>query len=663
MVFCYNSLVSSAHQQNSLLIIGLTPSLLEKPVLWFTKNRERIINMRKLPSWWKHNTILIEERTQKKLSELLRQLTELGYQKIVYHPTGMPTLQRGEFLHHGSTITLYPVNEKSPWSIEFAGNTIDSLQRQQRVEYAADTIAVRDGLAGIKEGDYVVHLDHGIGIYRGLAKHAHVGAKQYFRIAYAPARAGGEPDMLFVPTAQKQKLALYVGFRIPQIHRLGTPLWVKTKKRAREEIVAFAKQLLASWKTRAQATRLPYAPDPLEQQIWMDFEHEETPSQQQTLEEIFTDMARAEPMDRLLVGDVGFGKTEVALRVALRACLNGKQVALLCPTTVLADQHATVFTKRFNALLNVVRYTRLESDKQIRSIRERAANGTVDIVIGTHRLLKSVYFQRLGLLIIDEEQRFGVRQKELLKERHPAIDILTCSATPIPRTLSLAISRIRPTSFLTHAPVGRMAPHTIVLPFDTGVLREAITRELAQNGQVYILANRIQTIHQTKHFLDILFPYVKKKILHGQLPEKDIVLIMHEFREGKFPLLISTTIIENGLDISNANTLIVENASRLGLAQCHQLRGRVGRGFKPSYAYFFYPQRKLTDEATKRLEALKNTQQLGAGLRIAELDLEIRGAGNILGKEQAGTVNTIGWNLYYQMLAEALEEMNNNEGL
>ncbi|MBI2175255.1 MAG: DEAD/DEAH box helicase [Parcubacteria group bacterium] len=638
----------------TLLIIGLTPSLLEKPVLWFAKNKDRILRMRRIPSWWNTHTLLLEEEDSQKLSVLLRRLNELGYRKTPAARASAPMLRRGEFFHLGATLAIFPINEKMPWSVEFSGDCIETIRPQTFVEHDVAPVQLTDRLTSLKEGDYVVHADHGIGIFCGIIQRR---GTDYFRIAYAPARKGGVADMLRVPTAQQKKLSPYLGFRVPAVHRLGTPLWLRTKKRTERDIVAFAKEILASWEQRVMHRRAPYLPHLFEEKAWEEFAYTETASQQRALGEIFKDMEREESMDRLIVGDVGFGKTELALRAAIRAMLNGRQVALLCPTTVLADQHAALFSRRTAALpVNIRRFTRMESKREIAQTKNGLSRGTVDMLIGTHRLLHSADFRNLGLLIIDEEQRFGVAQKELFKKRYPAVDVLTLTATPIPRTLSMALSSVMATSALTEAPFGKMTPETTVASFSPELVREAIMRELKRGGQVYYLANRIRAIARTLDWLDALLPGIPKRVLHGRLPEHAIIKTMRDFRNGAFPLLISTTIIENGLDISNANTLIVADAGRLGLAQSHQLRGRVGRGAQKSYAYFLYNPKTQTEDGRRRLAVLAQTQFLGAGMRIAERDLEIRGAGNLLGKDQSGVANKIGWNLYYQMLSRALEE-------
>lgn len=653
---------------DSMLIAGLTPSFLEKPLSWWQKNESNIIKKRAINPYLSRNTYSIFKEQRLSQMEFLRILSELGYQKT----NGI--VAKATFKHLGSVIILYAINQKFPYAIEWRANTVEDIREHPAVEkteeftYAAGKTPDPHRL---KTGDYVVHIDHGIGIFRTIKDGNYI-------IEYAPARRGGPPDMLFVPIEQSKRLSMYLGLRTPVTHRLGTSLWQRIKKKAKEDIIQFASELAALYKKRTRIRRTPFLPFPeIENEIWEAFPYEETSDQTQALHDIFNDFSKPEPMERLVAGDVGFGKTEIALRAALRVIANGKQTAMLAPTTILADQHANLFKKRFEKFpIQVERLTRLESKISSRQILEGLRKGTTDLVIGTHRILqKDVVFKNLGLLIIDEEQRFGVRDKELLKERFPSTDILSLTATPIPRTLAFSLSGIRPMSQLKEAPRGRQAPLTHVLPFSEKIIKSALLAEKKRGGQVYYLANRIRHIPDIEKRLGKLVPHMKKGIIHGRLPEKEIVRVMQDFRSGKIDILISTTIIENGLDISSVNTLIVENASLLGLAQAHQLRGRIGRGKEQSCAYFFYPIRSisaiyplsdvghpllgnrnmLTAKAERRLNILEELSYLGAGVEIAKRDLEIRGAGNILGKEQSGVAYKIGWNLYYEMLNEALE--------
>ncbi|MEK9166166.1 MAG: DEAD/DEAH box helicase, partial [Patescibacteria group bacterium] len=538
--------------------------------------------------------------------------------------------------------------------IEFIGKEIASIEEAALVPHKKTFPKVAS--LRLEAGDYVVHEDHGIGIFREVREHA---KEKYFILEYAPARKGGEPDRLLVPEKFAKKISPYAGLSDPAIHRLGSPLWGKTKRKAREDIIAFAKELLALYQARAKVTRPPYLPDEAEKALAESFLHQETPSQQRAREDIFRDFEKPEPMERLVLGDVGFGKTEVALRAAFRAIVNGKQVAVLAPTTVLAEQHLETFGARLSPLgVQVARLSRLDNREATRKTLKEAREGTADILLGTHRLLsKDIEFKNLGLLIIDEEQRFGVKHKETLKKRYPRADILYLSATPIPRTLAFSFSKIRPMSIINDPPLGKQAVETFVLPTSKKIIQDAIAYELERGGQVYFLSPRITKMPFLRNQLEKLFPKIAKALLHGRMPEEQIIRTMHDFREGKVRILISTTIIENGLDISRANTLIVDDATKLGLAEAHQLRGRIGRGTEKAHAYFLYSSKYLTPKAKERLEALLDFQELGAGFEIAKRDLEMRGAGNILGREQSGVMNRIGWNLYFQYLSESLEEI------
>ncbi|MBI2610189.1 DEAD/DEAH box helicase [Candidatus Giovannonibacteria bacterium] len=633
-----------------IIIFAPTPSFLERGDLALEKDIEKYRALRIRNNFWQRNTLIIETGKYIKPTELARKLTDLGYEK--YPLSAESHIHKGEFSWTGGLITIFPINSPTPITIEFIGNEIAAIEEAKIVSHKS--VFEKKTEHKFEPGDFVVHEDHGIGIFRRYSD----TNEQFLILEYAPARKGGEPDRLFVPQKVSDKVAPYLGLRNPKINRLGTPLWFHTKKKAKEDIIKFAHELLALYQTRADVKRNSYDASELEKEIWENFQFEETPGQKKALEDIFSDFSKNEPMERLVIGDVGFGKTEVALRAALRVILNGKQAALLAPTTVLADQHAQVFKERFEALgLNVARFTRLEKSAAVRNIKKFVLEGKTDILIGTHRALsKELEFKSLGLLIIDEEQRFGVRQKETLKKKYPEVDILYLSATPIPRTLAFSISKIRPMSFISDPPEGRKPIVTFILPRTDKIIKEAIAREIERKGQIYFLVPRIEKIGFIKNKLDKLFPKVKKAVLHARLPEKDLVKSMHDFREGSVELLISTTIIENGLDISNVNTLIVENSALLGLAQAHQLRGRIGRKEIQAYAYFLYPSKKLTPLAQERLETLVSFQELGAGFEIAKKDLEIRGAGNVLGREQSGVINKIGWNLYFQYLSESLDE-------
>lgn len=638
---------------NEILIIAPTPYFLERGGLNLGENIGEYKKLRAHNNFWRRNTVIIEIEAAKKPMELTREFTDIGYARRT--PGG--DLHKGEFFQQGGLITIFPINSEFPVTIEFEGNAIESIREAKIVPHEkklSDTYLGVGQLSRLSPGDYVVHEDHGIGIFRGKNE-------KYFVLEYAPARAGGDPDRLLVPESAEKKISPYLGLKNPKINRLGTPLWFQTKRKAKEDIIKFAQELLELYKTRSKVTRVPYEESHFEKQVWDNFVYEETEGQKNAIEDIFNDMKKNEPMERLVVGDVGFGKTEVALRAALRAILNGKQVAILSPTTVLADQHSETFRKRLESEgIQIERLTRLESRTKTKEILDNIKEGKIDIVVGTHRILsKDLNFKNLGILIVDEEQRFGVRHKETLKKKYPEVDVLYLSATPIPRTLAFSLSKIRPLTSITDPPKGRIPIKTFVFPRTDKIIEDAIKEELSRDGQIYFLSPRILKIPFILKKLEKKFPKIKKAILHGKIGEKKLVETMQEFRGGKIKILVSTTIIENGLDISSVNTLIVEDATKLGLSQSHQLRGRVGRTNIQAYAYFLYPSQKLTPKVENRLDALLSFQELGAGFEIAKRDLELRGAGNILGREQTGVLNKIGWNLYFEMLGETLDELQN----
>lgn len=462
-----------------------------------------------------------------------------------------------------------------------------------------------------------------------------------------------------MPEGLERKLSRFIGFREPKISRLGSPLWQKTKRRIKEAAEKLAKELLEIYAKREVTFRPPYLPEnEFDLELVSGFKYEETPDQLQTMEEIKKDLEQNKPMDRLLCGDVGFGKTEVALRTAFKVVNSGYQAALLCPTTILANQHFQNFRERLeNFPVKVALLSRLQSKKEQREIIEKIKSGRMDIVIGTHRLLsKDVEFKKLGLLIIDDEQRFGVKQKEKLKQMRAELDVLSLSATPIPRTLYLALSGLRSVSLIQTPPFGRLPVKTFILLWSEKTIQNAIENEIERKGQVYYLHNRIETIETIKNILEKLVTKAQIGVAHGRLPEKELIKVMTDFQNKKINVLLATTIIENGLDFPNVNTLIVADATKLGLAQAYQTRGRVGRSTVQAFAYFLFGK-KLSEKAEIRLETLKEAEELGSGYRISLKDLEIRGAGNILGREQSGNINAVGLNLYSQILSEAIERI------
>jgi transcription-repair coupling factor (superfamily II helicase) len=513
-------------------------------------------------------------------------------------------------------------------------------------------------LRGLKQGDFVVHIEHGIAVYEGLIRRT-VGKteREYLNLRYA------DGDRLYVPVDQIDRVSRYIGAgdAEPQLTRLGTQEWERAKRKARAAVQELANDLLELYAKRQLSQGHAFAPDNEWQRELEDaFPYAETPDQLKALIDVKHDMEQVQPMDRLICGDVGFGKTEVALRAAFKAVQDGKQVAVLVPTTVLAQQHYDTFSRRMAAFpIKVDVISRFRSPKEQDEITTGLANGSIDIVIGTHRLLsKDIQFKDLGLLVVDEEQRFGVRHKERIKAMRANVDVLTLTATPIPRTLHMALAGIRDLSVIDTPPEDRVPIKTYVLPSDDQLVREAIRRELDRGGQVYYLHNRVQSIYYVADQVKRLVPEAEVGVGHGQLGEHQLEKVMLDFFSGKDDVLVCTTIIESGLDVPNANTIIIDDATHYGLAQLYQLRGRVGRSAQRAYAYMFYkPDHRMTPEAQERLQAIQEATELGAGFRIAMRDLEIRGAGNLLGAEQSGHIAAVGFDLYSRLLEQAVKTM------
>jgi transcription-repair coupling factor (superfamily II helicase) len=511
-------------------------------------------------------------------------------------------------------------------------------------------------LAELKPGDYVVHVEHGIARFAGMARKAIEGhEREYLELHYA------EGDRLFLPIDQLHRVSRYVGpgDHVPTLTRLGSQEWARTKERVRRAVADLAQELLALYAAREVLTGHAFPPDsPWQLELEASFPYVETPDQLLAIRQVKQDMEQTRPMDRLVCGDVGYGKTEVAIRAAFKAVLDGTQVAMLVPTTVLAQQHFQTFSERLAAFpLRVEMLSRFRSDGEQRQVLADLEDGGVDIVIGTHRLIqKDVQFKNLGLAIIDEEQRFGVAHKERLKKMRREVDVLTLSATPIPRTLYMSLSGIRDMSTMDTPPEERLPIKTYVAEFDERLIREAILRELDRGGQVYFVHNRVQSIDNVARRLQEIVPEAEVAVGHGQMAEHELEQAMLDFVQGRVDVLACTTIIESGLDIPNVNTIIINQANKLGLAQLYQLRGRVGRGAHLAYAYLLYDRKgRLTETAQRRLQAIFEATELGAGFQIALRDLEIRGAGNLLGAEQSGHMAAVGFELYCQMLAEAVE--------
>jgi transcription-repair coupling factor (superfamily II helicase) len=512
-------------------------------------------------------------------------------------------------------------------------------------------------LTDLSPGDYVVHINHGVGIYRGLVRRGPEGQeREYLLVEYA------EGDRLYVPAEQFDRVQKYLGGEEerPQVHRLGGSEWERAKRRARRSAQELAGELVRLYAARREQPGHAFGPDtPWQREMEDGFLYEETPDQLTAIDAVKQDMQTPQPMDRLVCGDVGYGKTEVAVRAAFKAVMDGKQVAVLVPTTVLAQQHYGTFRERLTPYpVRIEMLSRFRSAKEQARIVADLEAGAVDIVVGTHRLLsKDIHFKGLGLVVVDEEQRFGVRHKEKLKQLRTTVDVLTMTATPIPRTLHMALSGIRDMSVINDPPEGRTSIITRTLPREDGIIREAILRELERGGQVYVVHNRVQSITHIAHHIQRLVPHARVVVAHGQMNERQLENAMLEFYAGDAHILVSTTIIENGLDIPNVNTMVVTDADRLGLAQLYQLRGRVGRSNRQAYAYLMWTAYKqLTETAEKRIAAIREFSELGSGFKVALRDLEIRGAGNLLGPEQHGFVSSVGFELYMQMLADAVQE-------
>jgi transcription-repair coupling factor (superfamily II helicase) len=647
--------------KTDILIAANIPEFKNQGALWFKENESKIKSLSANPdrgnashgaknSWWRNHVRLIEPELKINPLSLMRELDDFGYSKT------SRVLNPGEFSFMGSILSLWPINIENPIALDFDGNLIESIKVLEKpsVKIKPEDISELEQIyTRFKSGDYVVHVDHGIGKLKGTTP----DLENYFEIEYA----GG--DKLFLPFEQIKKISLYVGFTRPKVHRLGGSLWHKVKTKAKEDVIKLAKDLLQLYAKRETERGFNFIKKSGElENLISDFEYPETADQQTAWKEIEQDMESEKPMDRVLVGDVGFGKTELAIRASFKAVLSGKQVALIAPTTILARQHFDVFSERLEKYgAKVGMLSRLQDEKTNKEISHGLKSGKIDVAIGTHRMLsKDIAFKDLGLLIIDEEQRFGVLQKEKIKRLRTNIDVLMLSATPIPRTLYLALSNLKPISKIQTPPLGREAIETRVEHFSWMLIKSAIEHELARNGQVFFLENRIHKIKSVMDEIQKLVPSARLMALHGRMGEKQIIDSVESFKEGKTDVLVSTTIIENGIDLPNANTLIVSDATRLGLSQAHQLRGRVGRRDIKASVYFLFDPKKLSVIAESRLDALKEFSNLGDGFKIALRDLELRGAGNILGRNQSGHINQIGLNLYCEMLSQAVEKFKTN---
>jgi transcription-repair coupling factor (superfamily II helicase) len=535
------------------------------------------------------------------------------------------------------------------------GNSTKDMRRlPSRRRNAVDPLQLR-------AGDLVVHEQHGVGRYVEMVRRkVNGGEREYLILEYAPARRGQPADRLFVPTDSLDLLTRYVGGESPALNRLGGADWAKTKGRARKAVKEIAGELIRLYSVRMATRGHAFGPDtPWQRELEDAFPYVETPDQQAAIDEVKRDMEQPVPMDRVVCGDVGYGKTEIAVRAAFKAVQDGRQVAVLVPTTLLAQQHFSTFSERMAQFpVNVRVLSRFSSARETEAVVTGMADGTVDIVIGTHRLLQpSTRFKDLGLVVVDEEQRFGVEHKEYLKQLRTAVDVLTMSATPIPRTLEMSLTGIREMSTILTPPEERHPVLTFVGAYDEKQISAAVRRELLREGQVFYLHNRVETIDRAAARVRELVPEARVAVGHGQMGEDALERVMIGFWEREFDVLVCTTIVESGLDIPNANTLVVERADMFGLSQLHQLRGRVGRGRERAYAYFLYPpERPLTETAHDRLATIAQNTDLGAGMQVAMKDLEIRGAGNLLGGEQSGHIAGVGFDLYVRLVGEAVAE-------
>ncbi len=590
------------------------------------------------------------------------------------------TIKQGEFSHRGEIIDVYPPNFDAPLRISFDDDRISSIttidiktatviwqhnivilipnkKPSFKKEIFSSDIPLNNFI-DVKKGDYVVHNNHGIGKFLGI-KQIEVNDvnKDYLIIEYR------DGDRLFVPKEDIHLVQKYVSFskRPPRIYKLGSKEWKRVKSLVKKRLQRLAAELLHTQALRVGLKGHVFSKDTdWQREFEAAFPYEETADQIKAVSEVKADMESPHPMDRLLCGDVGYGKTEVALRAAFKAVMDNKQVAVLVPTTILAEQHFYNFFQRLNKYpINIEMISRLRNKAEQQQIIKRLADGDIDIIIGTHRLLsKDIAFKDLGLIIVDEEQRFGVKAKERLKHFRVMADVLTLTATPIPRTLYMALSGAKDMSVISTSPQNRLAVKTIIAEFDEEIIKKAINRELRRKGQVFFLHNRVEDIERMGLLLKKLVPDADISIAHGQMPPKLLEEIMFRFLEGKIDVLVCTTIIESGIDIPNANTLIVNRADMFGLADLHQLRGRVGRENKKAYAYFLVPSlRSLSVQARSRVEAIEKFSELGAGFHIAYEDMQLRGAGNLLGAEQHGYIATVGFDLYCRLLKESVDNL------
>lgn len=610
--------------------------------------------------------------------QLLKQFSKFGYEAEDF------VSEEGDFSHRGGIIDIFPATFEQPLRIEIVNDAVKTLRSfnirtgEATSEHQIAIILPRFGTRGkgiksiyygvgeeapiqdfldLKKGDYIVHINYGIGIYQGIAKlkEEKKGSNSYLLIEYA------DEDKLYVPVEEINLLQRYASFykRLPKLSKLDTKQWQRIKEKTKKAVASYAIELLELQAARLKLKGFPFSQDTdWQKELESTFEYEDTIDQSKASSEVKKDMEQPKPMDRLLCGDVGYGKTEVALRATFKSVMDNKQVAILVPTTILAEQHYNTFTKRMKKYpVNIQMLSRFRNKTEQAVILNDLKNGRIDIIIGTHRLIsEDVKFKDLGLVIIDEEQRFGVRHKEKLKRLRLIVDVLTMTATPIPRTLYASLMGARNMSAIDTPPPDRLPIKTIVAHYSLQLIKEAIMKELRRKGQVYFVNNRIKGIEKiAQNIQQVVGPDVKIAVAHGRMSPKYLEKVMLEFINGKIDVLVSTTIIESGIDIPNANTLIVNFADKFGLADLYQLRGRVGRFNRQAYAYFLTPKDfVLTSDARRRLTAINRFTGLGSGFKIAMEDLQIRGAGNLLGVEQHGYVMAVGFDLYCRLLRGAI---------
>ncbi|MDY4707654.1 MAG: transcription-repair coupling factor, partial [Candidatus Treponema excrementipullorum] len=600
------------------------------------------------------------------LKESLTTLMEDGWQIVIFADSENQSLRIGELLKdlQNQQIKILPESISAGFGIPSLKLLViqenEIFGRRKHVPKSIKQVksAVIDTFVELNPGDYVVHVNYGIGLFKGIERVRAMGnERDYIKLLYA------DEETVFIPIEQVNLVQRYIGNEgvPPRLDKLGSKSWENRKNKAKKAAEDIAQKLIDLYSRRKAARGFPFPKDTEWQTAFeAAFPYTETEDQLTVAAEVKADMEKPVPMDRLVCGDVGFGKTEIAMRAAFKAVMGGKQVAFLAPTTILAEQHYETCVERFeNFPVRIAHMSRFVGRSEQKKILEKLATGEIDILVGTHRIIqKDVKFKDLGLMIIDEEQRFGVKDKERLKELKTNIDCMAMSATPIPRTLHMSLLKIRDMSLLTTPPHNRQAIETIIDSYNDDRVAAAIRREVERGGQVFYLHNRIETLEEVQYILQRLVPEMMVEVAHGQMTSTELDDIFHRFKMGAFHILVSTTIIENGIDIPNVNTIIIDRADMYGVSQLYQLRGRVGRSDRKAYAYLLYPENKaLSEIAMKRLQVISDFTELGAGFKIAMKDMEIRGAGNLLGRDQSGEIFSVGFDLYLKLLEEAVQRL------